>query len=48
MKNLVTLVKEMRNAQKLYFRTRGVEALKKSKRLEKEVDELVSDQIKMF
>lgn len=33
-----SLVKEMREAQKSYFRSRDGNALEKSKRLEKEVD----------
>jgi 6-pyruvoyl-tetrahydropterin synthase len=37
----VILVKEMRTAQKEYFRTRDKGLLNKSKRLEKEVDEAI-------
>ncbi len=37
------LVKEMRTAQRKYFRTRSGEALINSKRLEGKVDRLLSD-----
>lgn len=37
------LVKEMRSAQREYFRTRSAEVLDKSKKLERKVDELLSD-----
>ena len=36
---LASLVQEMRNAQREYFRTRSGPALEKSKRLEKQVDD---------
>lgn len=39
----VKLVKEMREAQKLYFRTRTGSALELSKRLEKEVDAKIEE-----
>lgn len=35
------LVKEMRDAQKMYFKTRDSKVLSESKRLEKEVDNAV-------
>ena len=38
------LVKEMRQAQKKYFRTRDKNVLAKSKELEAKVDEVLSDQ----
>lgn len=45
-------VKEMREAQKAYFRTRQPEALKESKMIEKEIDEILieiqSGQTKLF
>jgi hypothetical protein len=40
---LARCVQEMRQAQKLYFRTRTVEALDESKRLERELDKLVNE-----
>jgi hypothetical protein len=39
---LAELVKEMREAQKEYFRTRSSIALTKSKKLERDVDDVVS------
>ncbi len=42
------LVKEMREAQKEYFRTRSKESLIKSKTLEKRVDEALSGQATLF
>jgi len=39
--SFVELVREMREAQKRYFRDRTQTALKESKRLEQEVDERV-------
>jgi hypothetical protein len=39
---LADLVKEMREAQKEYFRTRSSIALAKSKKLEKDVDDMVA------
>ncbi len=38
---LASLVKEMRDAQRTYFRTRSGDALAEAKRLEKAVDEAV-------
>lgn len=37
------LVAEMRNAQRAYFRTKGMNALEMSKRLEKQVDKALVD-----
>ena len=37
------LVKEMRDAQKTYFRTRDASVLQSSKRLEREVDKYIAD-----
>ena len=42
------LVKEMRNAQKQYFKYRTNETLNRSKQLEKKVDEILSGQGKLF
>ncbi|MBQ9446135.1 MAG: hypothetical protein IJU61_06050 [Victivallales bacterium] len=39
--NFLKKVEQMRNAQKNYFKTRSLEWLKESKRLEAEVDDLV-------
>lgn len=39
--NFLKKVEQMRNAQKNYFKTRSLEWLKESKRLESEVDDLV-------
>jgi hypothetical protein len=39
--NFIKKVEQMRNAQKNYFKTRSLEWLKESKRLEAEVDDLV-------
>lgn len=38
-KEFFSLVKEMRHEQKEYFKTRSVEVLRKSKALEKRVDD---------
>lgn len=38
MKEFIELVREMRNAQKEYFRTRSKDWLNRSKELEREVD----------
>ncbi len=38
-KEFFSLVTEMRNAQKMYFRTRDRNDLQKSKKLEKQVDD---------
>ena len=43
-----SLVKEMREAQKEYFRTRSKDSLIKSKSLEKRVDEVLSGQGTLF
>lgn len=40
---LARRVQRMRHAQKLYFRTRSVESLDESKRLERELDKLVDE-----
>lgn len=44
--DFINLVEEMRTAQKSYFKTRSYESLTKSKSLEKQVDELLSDRKK--
>lgn len=41
-KQIIAAVKEMRNAQREYFRTRDKKALQKSKSLENKVDELLA------
>lgn len=41
--NLFSLVKEMREAQRMYFKTRNTDWLQKSKKLEREVDQLIED-----
>lgn len=50
--DFISLVKRMREAQKLYFRTRTTEALEPAKTLERMVDgairEFENKQIKMF
>jgi hypothetical protein len=38
MKEFIELVREMRNAQRAYFRTRSKDALNRSKELERKVD----------
>lgn len=43
-----SLVSEMRNAQREYFRTRSKESLMKSKALEKRVDDALSGQGTFF
>ena len=43
-----SLVREMRKAQKEYFRTRSKESLMKSKTLEKQVDDALSGQRTLF
>ena len=43
-----SLVREMRNAQREYFRTRSKDSLMKSKALEKQVDEALSGQRTLF
>lgn len=42
LENFVNLVAEMRHTQREYFATRSYATLKKSKQLEKRVDECVS------
>lgn len=44
--DFINLVGEMRMAQKSYSKTRSYESLTKSKSLEKQVDELLSDRKK--
>lgn len=41
-KQIIAAVKEMREAQREYFRTRDKKALQRSKSLEKMVDELLA------
>jgi hypothetical protein len=41
MNEFLIKVKELRKAQKTYFRTRNFNDLNKAKRLEKEVDEMI-------
>lgn len=43
MKDFITTVKAMREAQKEYFRTRDRQVLLKSKTLEKRVDALIAE-----
>ena len=43
-----TLVRNMRNAQKKFFKTRNQDALVKSKEYEKQIDEELADQRKLF
>lgn len=49
---LATLVRQMRDAQKTYFRERSPQALNYSKELERRVDKAVSDvldkQVELF
>lgn len=42
----VKLVYKMRNQQKKYFKTRNIDDLKESKRLEKEVDDITERLLK--
>lgn len=44
--DFINLVEQMRIAQKSYFKTRSYESLTKSKSLEKQVDNLLSDRKK--
>lgn len=50
--DFISLVKRMREAQKIYFRLRTTEVLEPAKSLEKQVDnairEMENNQIKMF
>lgn len=39
----VYMVKQMRDAQKRYFRTRDADALQESKQLERDIDRLISN-----
>ncbi len=43
-----SLVRDMRNAQREYFRTRSKDSLRRSKALEKQVDEALSGQATLF
>lgn len=43
MNKFITLVAQMRQAQKEYFKTRDPEILKKSKQLERSVDEWIRE-----
>lgn len=43
MKDFITTVKAMREAQKEYFRTRDRQVLQRSKALEKRVDTLIAE-----
>lgn len=47
-KNLILLTKQMRDAQKEYFRTRSKDALLASKELEARVDEIVERGVKYY
>ena len=42
MKEFIELVREMRNAQKEYFKTRDKNVLQRSKELEREVDSFLA------
>jgi hypothetical protein len=42
-RQIITAVKAMREAQKEYFRTRSHESLRKSKALEKRVDDMIEE-----
>ena len=42
-RQIVTVVKLMREAQKEYFRTRSHDSLRKSKALEKRVDDMIEE-----
>ena len=45
MNEFIELVREMRNAQKEYFRTRDKNVLQKSKELERKVDAFLAQQV---
>lgn len=45
-RQIITAVKAMREAQREYFRTRTHESLKKSKALEKRVDDMIEEYFK--
>ena len=42
-REIITAVKAMREAQKEYFRTRSHDSLRKSKALEKRVDDMIEE-----
>lgn len=42
-KEIITAVKAMRETQKEYFRTRSHDSLRKSKALEKRVDDMIEE-----
>lgn len=44
--DFIKLVKEMRETQKRYFKTRNAEVLAESKRLEREVDKKIEEAVK--
>lgn len=41
-KQFIELVSDMRQAQKEYFKTRNIDALKRSKNLEMQVDQIIN------
>lgn len=43
MENFISKVRDMRHAQKQFFKTRSKDWLQESKRLEREVDEYISE-----
>lgn len=45
-REIITAAKAMRDAQREYFRTRTYESLKKSKALEKRVDDMIEEYFK--
>lgn len=45
-KEIITAVKAMREAQKEYFRTRSHDSLRKSKAMEKRVDNMIDEYFK--
>lgn len=45
-KEIITAVKLMREAQKEYFRTRSHDSLRKSKAMEKRVDNMIDEYFK--
>lgn len=45
-REIITAVNAMRNAQREYFRTRSHESLKKSRALEKRVDDMIEEYFK--
>lgn len=44
-KDFLELVRQMREAQKQYFKTRWVDDLRKSKKLEKQVDDEIANKV---